>query len=143
MSLTDEVLDAVTDPDTGLWDALDATYTAAAHLDRATRRNDGSLGAKQVLKRAQAEVESAQKLAAAMDEPFRGLFPALMLCFHELDAYRGAFTDEALDEYAHPVEGGSLTHESALDEWGYAEDVARKALAAALASELVETAVAA
>lgn len=142
MSLIDDVLEAVADPDTGLWDALDATYTAAAHLDRATRRNDGSLGAKQVLKRAQVEVESAQKLSAALDQPFRGLFATLTLCFHELDAYQAAAADEALDEYAHPVEGGSLTHESALDEWGYAEDLARKALTAVLTSEMV-TAVAA
>lgn len=130
MSLIDDILDAVTDPDTGLWDALDATYTAAAHLDRATRRNDGSLGAKQVLKRAQVEVESAQELSAALDEPFRGLFPTLMLCFHELDAYRFAAADESEDRYA-------------ADHLDYTEDAARKALAEALAGESPEAAVAA
>lgn len=142
MNLIDDVLDAVTDPDTGLWNALDATYTAAAHLDRATRRNDGSLGAKQVLKRAQVEVESAQLLPAVLDEPFRTLFPALMPCFHELDAYRAAAADEALDEYAHPVEGGSLAYERSVDELSDAEGFAREALAKVLAGELT-TAVAA
>lgn len=129
MSLINDILDAVTDPDTGLWNALDATYTAAAHLDRAARRNDGSLGAKQVLKRAQVEVESAQKLPATLDEPFRGLFPTLMLCFHELDAYRAAAADESQDRYA-------------ADHLDYVEDAAREALAAVLAGEMV-TAVAA
>lgn len=130
MNLIDDVLDAVADPDTGLWDALDATYTAAHHLDRAARRNDGSLGAKLVLKRAQVEVESAQLLPAALDEPFRSLFPALMLCFHELDAYRAAVADESQDRYA-------------ADHLGYVENEARKVLAAVLAGEMVEARVAA
>lgn len=130
MSLIDDILDAVTDEDTGLWNALDATYTAAAHLDRAARRNDGSLGAKQVLKRAQVEVESAQLLPAALDEPLRGLFPALMLCFHELDAYQAAAADESQDRYA-------------ADHLDYVEDAARKALAEFLVGEMVEAAVAA
>lgn len=123
MNIIDDILDAVTDPDTGLWDALDATYTAAAHLDRATRRDDGSLGAKQVLKRAQVEMESAQKLPAALDEPFRGLFPTLMLCFRELDAYRAAAADESQDRYA-------------ADHLDYVEDAARKALAEFVLGEL-------
>lgn len=129
MNLIDDILDAVTDEGTGLWNALDATYTAAAHLDRAARRNDGSLGAKLVLKRAQVEVESAQVLSAALDEPFRALFPVLMLCFHELDAYRAAAADESQDRYA-------------ADHLDYVEDEARKALAAFLVGEMV-TAVAA
>lgn len=130
MTLIDDVLDAVADPDTGLWDALDATYTSAGHVDRATRRNDGSLGAKQVLKRAQVEVKSAQKLSASLDEPFRSLFGALMLCFHELDTYRAAAADESQDRYA-------------ADHLDYVEDAARKALAGVLAGAPVEAAVAA
>lgn len=137
MNIIDDVLDAVTDPDTGLWNALDATYTAAHHLEQARTRRNGSFGAEQVLKRRQDEMESAQKLPSALDEPFRGLFPALMLCFHELDAYRAAAADESLDEWVHPVEGGSYAYESAADGLSDAEGFAREALAKVLAGELV------
>lgn len=125
MNLIDDVLEAVTDSDTGLWDALDATYTAAHNLELATQRRNGSFGAEQVLRRRQNEFESAKRLSAALDEPFRGLFPLLMRCFHELDAYRAAAADESQDRYA-------------ADHLDYVEDEARKALAAVLAGELVE-----
>lgn len=127
MSLIDDVLEAVADPDTGLWNALDATYTAAAHLERATKRRNGSLGAEKVLRRAQDEVESARRLSAALDEPFRGLFPLLMGCFHELDAYRYAAADESQDRYA-------------ADHLDYVEDAARTVLAGLLAGDLTAVA---
>lgn len=129
MTLIDDILDAVTDKDTGLWDALDATYTTAHKLEVAAARRNGTFGAEQVLQRAQNKVESVKLLTSALDEPFRGLFPTLMLCFHELDAYRAAAADESQDRYA-------------ADHLDYVEDAARKALAAVLTGEMV-TAVAA
>lgn len=130
MSVIDDVLEAVTNPETGLWDALDATYTAPHHLELATQRRNGLFGAEQVLRRRQNEWESAKRLSAALDEPLRGLFPSLMRCFHELDAYRAAAADESQDRYA-------------ADHLDYVEDEARKALAAVLAGGLVEVPVAA
>lgn len=124
MTLIDDILNAVTDPDTGLRDALDATYTAAHHLELARARRNGTFGAEQVLRRAQDKVESAKLLTSALDEPFRGLFPTLMLCFHELDAYRAAAADESQDRYA-------------ADHLDYVEDAARKALTGVLAGALV------
>lgn len=128
MSLIDDILDAVTDPDTGLWDALDATYTAAHHLEVAAARRNGSIGAERVYRRAQNEVESACELVSALDAEIRGLFDVLLGVFHELDAYRFAAADESQDRYA-------------ADHLDYVEDAARKALAGALAG--MRTAVAA
>lgn len=129
MTLIDDILDAVTDPETGLWDALDATYTAAHHLKVATDRRNGSIGAERVYRRAQDEVESACELVSALDEPFRALFDVLLGVFHELDAYRAAARNESRDRYV-------------ADHLDYVEDEARKALAKVLAGELA-TAVAA
>lgn len=136
MTLIDDILDAVTDSDTGLFDALYAVDTAAGHLERAKARRNGSPGAEQVLQRAQTEVERAAELVPALDEPFRGLFDVLLSVYGKLDAYRFAAADEALEEWAHPVEGGSVAYEWASDELEYAEAIARKALAGVLAGEL-------
>jgi hypothetical protein len=124
MTLIDDILDAVTDPETGLWNALDATYTAAHHLQVATDRRNGSIGAERVYRRAQDEVESAGELVSALDDPFRDLFDVLLSVFHVLDAYRYAAADESQDRYA-------------ADHLDYVEDEARKALAKVLAGELV------
>ncbi|ACU71960.1 hypothetical protein Caci_3051 [Catenulispora acidiphila DSM 44928] len=123
MSLIDEVLDAVTDPESGLFDALYAADTAAAHLKRAGARRNGTLGSEKVYRRAQGEVESASRLASGLDEPFRGLFDVLLGAFHELDAYRFAAAMELQDDYA-------------LAELEYAEAVARKALTRVLDADL-------
>lgn len=130
MSIIDDILDAVTDRDTGLWDALDATYSAAHGLEQARMRRNGSFGAEKVLRRALDKMESAHRLVADLEEPFSGSFPALMRCFHELDAYRYAAADESQDRYA-------------ADHLDYVEDAVRKALAGALDGKPVEAAVAA
>lgn len=143
MTLIDDVLDAVTDPDTGLWDALDATYTAAHKLEVAAARRNGSIGAERMYRRAQDEVESACELVSALDPEIRCLFDALLSVYDAMAEYRAAATNEALDEYAHPVEGGSLACESAANGLSDAEGFAREALAKVLAGELVEARVAA
>lgn len=135
MTLIDDILDAVADPDTGLWDALDAADTAAGHLERAKARRNGSLGAEMVLRRAQVEVERAAKLVPVLDEPFRGLFDVLLSVYDKLDAYRVAAADESLEEWTHPIDGGSVAYEFASDGLEYAEAIARKVLAEALAVE--------